>query len=225
VNAYGESTLIKAVIFDLDGLLVDSEPVWFRARTEMLTLLGLIWTDEDQKNLMGVSTATWVRYLTDKLQGRMSSEEIKEESLRKMASFYRSGDVPMMPGAQQAIEACNGRYKLGLASGSPRLLIDAALNGSKWRSYFSHVLSSDEVKRGKPAPDVYVEVMRRMGVAAQETAVIEDSGNGILAGKAAGAKVIAVPNPQLMPAPEALSKADVVIESLVELGQMLENMK
>jgi HAD superfamily hydrolase (TIGR01509 family) len=216
--------LIKAVIFDLDGLLVDSEPVWFRARTEMLTPLGLVWTDDDQKRLMGVSTATWQEYLSKKLLGILTLEEILEESLRKMASFYRSGQVPMMPGARQALEACAARYKLGLASGSPRMLIDAALNGAKWRHYFSEVLSSDEVNRGKPAPDVYVEIMRRMGVAAEETVIIEDSGNGILAGKAAGAKVIAVPNPQLMPAPEALSQADVVIDSLVDLGQMLEIM-
>lgn len=217
--------MIKAVVFDLDGLLVDSEPVWFRARTEMLSPLGLAWTDGDQKNLMGVSTATWVEYLTKKLDGKMTSEEILEVSLRQMVSYYRAGDVRLMPGAGQALDSCASLYKLGLASGSPLMLIDAALDGAQWRHFFSEVLSSDEVERGKPSPDVYLEVMRRMGVAAEETAVVEDSGNGILAGKAAGAKVVAVPNPQLLPAAEALHKADAVIESLHDLCRIIETIK
>lgn len=221
---HGESILIKAVVFDLDGLLIDSEPVWFRARAEMFGRFGLEWTDADQKRLMGVSTATWIEYLTKKLQGRMSSTEIAEESLSKMVSYYRAGEVPLMPGAGQALEACAGRYKLGLASGSPRVLIDAALSGATWQLFFSEMLSSDEVNRGKPAPDAYLEIMRRMGVASKETVVIEDSGNGILAGKAAGVRVIAVPNPNLLPAPEALREADAVIDSLIVLGQALETM-
>lgn len=214
--------MIKTVIFDLDGLLVDSEPVWFRTRCEIFQRFGLVWTEADQKRMMGVSTAAWADYLAEKLQGKMSRDEIINESLSKMAAYYQAGEVRTMLGAQEALEYCAGKYKLGLASGSPRLLINAALNGAKWRHFFSEVISSDEVKRGKPHPEVYLEIMKRMGAAAENTMVIEDSGSGILAGKAAGAKVIAVPNPEMMPAPEALHQADVVIESLVSLGRTIE---
>lgn len=207
--------MINAVVFDLDGLLVDSEPMWFRARREIFQRFGLVWTAEDQKQQMGVSTAMWAGYLAQKLQGKLSREEIVTESLGKMAFYYRNGEVRIMPGAREALAYCAGKYKLGLASGSPKLLIDAALRGANWRHFFSEVVSSDAVNRGKPAPDVYLEAMKRMGVAAAETAVVEDSGGGILAGKAAGAQVIAVPNPEMMPAPEALRQADVVIDSLV----------
>lgn len=207
--------MIHAVIFDLDGLLVDSEPMWFRARREIFQRFGLVWTVEDQKQQMGVSTAMWADYLAQKLQGKLSREKIVTESLDKMASYYRNGEVRIMPGAREALAYAATKYKLGLASGSPRLLIDAALGGVNWRHFFAEVVSSDEVNHGKPAPDVYLEAMKRMGVVAVETAVVEDSGGGILAGKAAGAKVIAVPNPEMMPVPEALRQADVVIDSLL----------
>jgi HAD superfamily hydrolase (TIGR01509 family) len=217
--------MITAVIFDLDGLLVDSEPMWFRARSEIFQRFSLVWTEAEQKKQMGVSTAMWADYIALKLQGKMSREEIVNESLSKMASYYRAGEVRIMPGAAEALGYCAGKYKLGLASGSPMLLIDAALSGANWRHFFSEMVSSDEVNHGKPAPDVYLEVMKRMGVEAAATVVVEDSGGGILAGKAAGAKVVAVPNPEMMPAPEALREANVVIDSLFSLGRAVEELR
>lgn len=214
--------MIQAVVFDLDGLLVDSEPMWFRARREIFQRFGLVWTEEDQTKQMGVSTAMWADYLAQKLQGKLSREEIVNESLRKMASYYQTGEVRIMPGAHEALAYSANLYKLGLASGSPKLLINAALSGANWRHFFSEVISSDEVNHGKPAPDVYLAAMKKMGIAAAETAVVEDSGGGILAGKAAGAKVIAVPNPAMMPAPEALRQAEVVIDSLVAFRRAVE---
>jgi HAD superfamily hydrolase (TIGR01509 family) len=216
--------MIHAVVFDLDGLLVDSEPMWFRARCEIFQRFGLAWTEADQKKQMGVSTAMWADDIAQRLQGRMSREEIVTESLSKMASYYQAGEVRIMPGARGALEHCAGKYKLGLASGSPKLLIDAALSGANWRHFFPEIVSSDEVNHGKPAPDVYWEVMKRMGVAAAEAVVVEDSGGGILAGKAAGAKVVAVPNPEMMPAPEALRQADAVIDSLFSFGRVIEEL-
>jgi len=213
--------MIKAVIFDLDGLLVDSEPVWYRARNDLFQRFGMAWTNDDQKRLMGVSTAAWTDYLEQKLQDRMSREEIVSESLGTMISRYQAGEVPLMPGARETLEFCSGKFALALASGSPKLLIDAALRGARWRHFFSEVVSSDEVARGKPAPDVYLETMTRLGVAAAETVIVEDSGGGIVAGKAAGARVVAIPNPQMMPAPEALRQADVVIESLFSLSRVV----
>jgi HAD superfamily hydrolase (TIGR01509 family) len=213
--------VIQAVIFDMDGLLVDSEPVWFAARCELLARFGKRWSESDQERLMGVSTATWVEYVTRKLEGAMAPEEVLHTIVGMMASAYESGDVPLLPGASEALEYCVGRYRVGLASGSPRLLIDAALTGADWRRCFERVISSDECARGKPAPDVYIEIMSRMGLSPETTVVVEDSVAGILAGKAAGAKVVAVPRGFTSPDSEALDQADSRLESLHSLASVL----
>ncbi|HEY4612647.1 MAG TPA: HAD family phosphatase [Bacteroidota bacterium] len=216
--------MIKAVIFDLDGLLVDSEPVWFQVRTEMFRRFGLRWTDEDQKALMGRSTEAWIVYVGEKLSGRLTREEIVKETLDGMVGYYRAGTVRVMPGAQAALEYCAARYTVGLASGSPHVLIDAALEVNRWRGFFSKVLSSDEVAHGKPAPDAYREIMKRLNVASYESVVVEDSGSGILAGKAAGTSVVAIPNEHLMPSLDALKAADIVIDSLESIANALQEL-
>lgn len=205
---------IKAVVFDLDGLLVDSEPFWFKVRMEMFGRLGMTWTDDDQKALMGRNTQSWIDYVDNKLAGQLSKEEITNQTLEGMIRGYASREIRIMPGAGKALEECSEQFFLGLASGSPQVLIDAALKANGWAKYFSRILSSDDVPQGKPSPDVYIEVMKRMGVHPSATVVVEDSGSGILAGKAAGAVVIAVPNKQLMPPRETLDAADLVITSL-----------
>lgn len=214
--------MIKAVIFDLDGLLVDSEPVWFQVRTTMFERFDLTWTDDDQKALMGRSTAAWIDYVHGKLKGRLSRDEVTKETLDGMVRNYRSGAIRVMPGAQQALEYCAGKFVLGLASGSPEILIHAALESNRWGRFFSQVLSSDKVGHGKPAPDVYLEVTKRLRATPQESVVVEDSGSGILAGKAAGAAVIAIPQKDLLPAPEALKSADIILDSLVSMENALD---
>ena len=217
--------MIKAVVFDLDGLLVDSEPVWFRVRTEMFGRFGLTWTDENQKSLMGRSTIAWIDYVDKKLAGRLPREAITQETLDGMIRQYKTGQVRVMPGGRDALEYCSGKFKLGMASGSPRVLIDAALESNNWGGFFQEVLSSDEVAKGKPSPDVYLEVMKRLNVAPHESAVVEDSGSGILAGKASGAKVVAVPNEHLMPPSETLETADIVIDSLASIAEAFESIE
>ena len=214
--------MVKAVIFDLDGLLVDSEPVWFHVRTEMFQRFRIAWTTQDQKALMGKNTQAWIDYVYEKLGGKLSRDEVTNQTLDGMIRSYQTGHVRLMPGAQKAIEYCSSIATLGLASGSPKVLIDAALESNGWKGVFKEVLSSDEVPHGKPAPDVYLEVMKRLGMKPRECVVVEDSGSGILAGRASGAKVIAVPNKELMPPSEALANADKIIESLDDIALGIE---
>jgi HAD superfamily hydrolase (TIGR01509 family) len=216
--------VIEAVLFDMDGLLVDSEPVWFRARVELLAEHGKPWSETDQRAMAGVHTAVWVDALHRRLEGALERERVEEEIVARMEARYSAGDVPVLPGAHQALAACAARYRLALASGSPRRLIDAALRGAGWEGRFERLVSSDETGRGKPAPDVYLEACRRLGVDPGASAVVEDSGAGIRAGKAAGAVVIAVPNPHTHPGAEVLALADATLDTLHELADRLARM-
>ena len=209
--------MIEAVIFDMDGLLVDSEPEWFRARVDLLRQHGVDWTEADQLAMAGVHTNIWVEALHDKLGGRLTRERVFDEIVARMAGYYERGEVPILPGAPEAVAACDERYRVGLASGSPLRLIDACLAGARWTQYFECLLSSDELEHGKPAPDVYLEIMRRMGLDPATTAVVEDSGAGIKSGRAAGARVVAIPNRHTNPGPDVLALADISIDTLHEL--------
>ncbi len=209
--------MIEAVIFDMDGLLVDSEPEWFRARVDLLRQYGVTWSEADQLAMAGVHTDVWVEALHDKLSGALTSAQVLEEIVARMAGYYERGEVPILPGAPDAVAACAERYRVGLASGSPQRLIDACLVGAGWTTYFETLISSDELEHGKPAPDVYLEIMRRMELDPRTTAVVEDSGAGIKSGKAAGTKVVAVPNKHTNPGPDVLELADTRIGTLHEL--------
>ena len=191
----------------------------------MFAKFGLKWMDEDQKALMGRSTTAWIDYVDKKLGGKLTRDEIVRETMDGMVGSYRSGGVRVMPGAQKALDSCGKKAVLGLASGSPGTLIDAALDSNAWRNLFRVVLSSDEVAHGKPEPDVYLEVIHRLRVEPDESVVVEDSGSGILAGKASGAMVIAVPNEHLMPPPDALARADAVIDSLVSIDKAIDSLE
>jgi beta-phosphoglucomutase-like phosphatase (HAD superfamily) len=216
--------MIEAVVFDMDGLLVDSEPMWFRARVDLLEQHGVSWTEGDQLAMAGVHTGVWVAALHDKLAGALTPERVFNEIVARMAGFYENGEVPILAGAPEAIAACAHDYRVGLASGSPQRLIEACLSGAGWSEYFECLISSDEMEHGKPAPEVYLEILRRLGVGASATAVVEDSGAGIKSGKAAGATVVAVPNVHTNPGAQALALADVCIETLHELPAALRGL-
>jgi HAD superfamily hydrolase (TIGR01509 family) len=213
--------MITTVIFDLDGLLMDTEPLWHQARVELFKGFGLVWSESDQEQCMGLSTAGWVAYMVRRLDGRLSPQKVQDETVGRMAQYYANGLVRILPGAQGALEFSYEKFKLGLASGSYRQLLEAAVKGAGWTKFFAAVVSSDDVPRGKPAPDVYLEIAKRMGVRMSETVVVEDSANGILAGLAAGAKAIAVPNLHIRPPQEILNKATVVIDSLTLFPQAI----
>jgi HAD superfamily hydrolase (TIGR01509 family) len=209
--------VIDAVVFDLDGVIVDSEQVWNEVREQLTRERGGRWHDRAQRDMMGMSSAEWSRYMHDALGLRESPEEINAEVVRRMIERYRER-LPLIPGAVEAVERLAERWPLGLASSANREIIELVLEESGLGPRFRATVSSEEVERGKPAPDVYLEAAHRLGVAPERCAAVEDSRAGILAARAAGMRVIAIPNPHFPPDAETLEDADVVLESVAELS-------
>lgn len=209
--------MIQAIIFDMDGLLIDSEPVWDRARSVMAADAGIDWNKDDHKAVMGVSTKEWVAYMIKRLRLTLSPKEVEVHIIDQMVELYTMR-IPYLPGAVDAVALANAHFPIGLASGSPRSLIETVTADDALKGRFQCILSGDQVEHGKPSPDVYLETARHMKVRPEACVCLEDSGNGILAGKNAGMKVIAVPDPRFLPDPQKLQCADVVLGSLLEFS-------
>ena len=207
---------VEGVIFDLDGVLVDSEQVWGAVREELTRELGGNWHEGALREMMGMSSLEWSAYMHDELRVPLPSEEISREVVRRVAEHYER-DLPLIDGATDAVHHLAARWRLGLASSANREIIDKVLGLTGLTSEFAATVSSEEVPRGKPAPDVYLEAARRLGIEPTTGAAIEDSTNGLLSAKAAGMAVVAIPNKEFPPAPEGLAAADVVLDSLHEL--------
>ena len=208
--------MIEAVVFDLDGVIVDSEHVWDEVRQQLAEERGGRWHDRASRDMMGMSSREWSRYMHDVIGLHEPPEEINAEVVRRLKAVYRER-LPLIPGAVQAVERLAARWPLGLASSSNREVIDLVLEAAGLAGSFSATVSSEEVPRGKPAPDVYLEAARRLGVEPDRCAAVEDSENGIRSAKAAGMRTITIPNPRYPPAADALAKADVVLDSVEEL--------
>jgi HAD superfamily hydrolase (TIGR01509 family) len=208
--------VIEGVVFDLDGVLLDSEHVWDEIREELARERGGRWHERAQRQMMGMSSPEWSRYMHDVIGLPEPPEEISAEVVRRLEALYRE-HLPAMPGAREAVERLAGRWPLALASSSNREVIELALELLGVAGCFQATVSSEEVARGKPAPDVYLEAVRRLGVGPNEAAAVEDSHNGIRSGKAAGMRVIAIPNRRFPPGDEALAEADLVLETLAGL--------
>jgi HAD superfamily hydrolase (TIGR01509 family) len=206
----------EAIVFDLDGVIVQSEEVWDEVREAYVRERGGRYDAEVQRALMGMSSTEWSRYLHDAAGVPDEPRAINEEVVRRMLAAYRE-HLPLIDGAVEAVQRLATRYPLGLASSSNRELIDAVLLVAGLAQYFRATVSSEEVAHGKPAPDVYLEAARRLGVDTSRCAAIEDSHGGIRSAKAAGMHVIAIPNPSYPPDQESLAQADVTIGSLAEL--------
>ncbi len=217
--------MIKAVIFDMDGLLINSEPVWFRARNELFKNYKFEWTWNDQKQTMGVSTKAWVEYMYNRIEKVLSREELLKGVTDRMKLYYTNGEIELMPGANDALIFAKENFKVGLASGSYKELLYSAVKVNKWEIMFDEILSSDDLERGKPHPDVYLEVIKRLGVEAHECIVLEDSRDGIRAGVAAGTKVIAVPSKEVLVPQEVLDSAYASIDSLNDFPQIVNKLK
>jgi len=208
--------VIEAVIFDLDGVLVDSEHVWDEVREGLARERGGRWHARAQADMMGMSSTEWSRYMHEVVGLSESPDEINAEVVRRMEARYTE-HLPLVEGAGEAVKRLGGSYRLGLASSSNRPLIDAVLASSGFGQLFEVTVSSEEVPTGKPAPDVFLEAARRLGVPPENCVAIEDSANGIRAAHAAGMRVIAIPNMRYPPTSDALGLADVIIDSLNEL--------
>ena len=203
-------------MFDLDGVVVDSEQVWDDVREQLAHERGGRWHARAQADMMGMSSPEWSRYMHDVIGLTEPPEEINDEVVRRMLERYRV-ELPLIDGAVEAVRRLAPHFSLGVASSSNRPLIETVLDRAGIADLFDAVVSSEEVAAGKPAPDVYLEAALRLEVAPGSAAAIEDSSNGLRSAHAAGMRVIAVPNVHYAPAEDALALADAVVASPREL--------
>ena len=207
--------MIRAVVFDLDGVLIDSEQVWDDVREALAHERGGRWHEGAQRDMMGMSSPEWSRYMHERIGLAEPPEEINRIVVERMLERYAEGP-PWLPGAIDAVRRLAADFVLGLASSSNRELIDRVLEAGGIAGCFRATASSEEVAAGKPAPDVYLEVACRLGVDPHDCTAIEDSHNGIRSAKAAGMRCVAIPNAHFPPG-EATAEADAVVASLAEL--------
>jgi HAD superfamily hydrolase (TIGR01509 family) len=208
--------VIQAVVFDLDGVIVDSEHVWDEVRTAYTRESGGRYTERATRDMMGMSSLEWSAYMASELGVPGTPEEINAAVVERMLERYGEAP-PLIPGAVEAVRAAAARWPVAIASSSNPELIDVVLRASGLAAVVRIAVSSEEVARGKPAPDVYLEAARRLDVEPSRCAAVEDSHNGIRSARAAGMRVIAVPNVHFPPGDDALAEADVVLASVAEL--------
>lgn len=209
-------SMIEAVVFDLDGVLIQSEEVWDAVRERYVRERGGRYDDEVQRAMMGMSAPEWSRYLTEEAGVPGTPQQINADVVDRMLEAYRR-ELPLLPGAVEVVGRLAARFPLALASSSNRAIFEEVLRLAGLANAFQATVSSEEVPKGKPAPDVYLEAARRIGVAPERCVAVEDSHAGIRSVHAAGMRVIAIPNSSYPPDAEALELADVVLESLDQL--------
>jgi HAD superfamily hydrolase (TIGR01509 family) len=208
--------VIDAVVFDLDGVIIDSEQLWDEVREGLAREREGRWSEQAQADMMGMSSTEWSRYMHEVVGLPEPPEEINREVVRRMLARY-SEQLPLIDGAVDAVKRLAAHWPLGVASSSNRELIDHVLELSGLAPCFKVTVSSEEVARGKPASDVYLEAARRLGVEPSRCVAIEDSASGIRSAHAAGMHVVAIPNRAFPPPADALALASVVLESIKAL--------
>ncbi|HWS32550.1 MAG TPA: HAD family phosphatase [Actinoplanes sp.] len=207
---------IQAVVFDLDGVIIDTEEVWEEVRRGYVAEHGREFRPDSQDRMMGMSTGEWSAHLADEVGVPRTATEVAADVLGRMAERYRA-DLPLIPGAVETVRALGASYRLALASSSARILIDQVLATAGLTGEFEVTLSTEEVPRGKPAPDVYLAAVERLGLTPADCAAIEDSSNGLRSAAAAGLTVIAVPHGVYPAAADALAGAKVVVRAITEV--------
>ncbi len=208
--------MTAAVLFDLDGVLLDSEPTWDEARRAYVAAHGGTWRPDATTEMMGMSSREWSQYLHDELGVPDAPVAISDGVVENVLAAYRD-HLPLFPRATETVHSLAERWPLWLASSSNRPVIEAVLDASGLRAAFTAVVSAEEVPHGKPAPDVYLAVAQALGVAAGDCVAVEDSANGIRSAATAGARVIAVPNARVRPDREVLALAVAVVDSVAEI--------
>lgn len=207
---------IQAVVFDLDGVIIDTEEVWEEVRRGYVAEHGREFRPDSQDRMMGMSTGEWSAHLADEVGVPRSAAEVAADVLGRMAERYRA-DLPLIPGAVETVRALGAEFRLALASSSARILIDQVLATAGLTDEFEVTLSTEEVPRGKPAPDVYLTAVERLGLTPVDCAAIEDSSNGLRSASAAGLTVIAVPHGVYPAAEDALAGATLVVRAITEV--------
>jgi HAD superfamily hydrolase (TIGR01509 family) len=208
--------VVDAVIFDLDGVIVDSEPVWEEVRRRYVAEHGGHWQPDSQRRLMGMSTGEWARYLSGELGVDRGPDQVAADVVGEMVRRYAE-HVPLIEGADRVVRQLAEHWPLGLASSSPPRLIDAALAATGLAEVFAVTLSTERVPRGKPEPDVYLAVAERLGVDAGRAVAVEDSSNGVRSAAAAGMRVVAVPHRRYPLDPDAEQRAALVVAGIGEV--------
>ena len=207
---------IAAVVFDLDGVLLDSEAAWVEVKREFTQESGGHWKESAERDMLGMSSTEWSRYMHDELGVPVPPEQISSEVAGRLVEQYRQR-LPLLPGALEAVRSLERHWPLALATSSNRNVVDLVLEEADLVDAFEVTVSSEEVARGKPAPDVYLDAAQRLEVDPGACVAIEDSANGIRSAHAAKMAVIAIPNRDFPPEPDALALAAVVLDSLEQL--------
>ncbi|WP_103340323.1 HAD family hydrolase [Amycolatopsis sp. CA-126428] len=205
---------MDAVIFDLDGVLVDSERIWDEVRRAVVAEHGGTWREEATRAQQGMSTPEWARYLVEELGAQLTPPEIATVVVKRMAARY-AAEPPLIPGAVDVVRQVSARWPVAIASSSPVLLIKGFLDVTGLP--VGAAVSSEQVGAGKPAPDVYLRAAELLGVAPADCAAVEDTTNGLRSALAAKMAVYAVPNPHFAPDPEVLKRATAVVEKITDL--------
>jgi HAD superfamily hydrolase (TIGR01509 family) len=222
-TASRDSRQVRAVIFDLDGVIVDSEIWWHEVREAWAERQGLRWTAEDSRSVMGANSRGWAGIMRERKGLDPDAEpEIERAVVEGVVERYARDGAPLIEGATDAVRRIAARFPVAVASSAHPAVIGAALEATQLAGVFPVVVSSDEVDHGKPAPDVYLEAARRLGMPPAACLVVEDSLNGVKAARAAGMHVVLVPNATVPPAPEAFDLADAVLERLSALPAELD---